>query len=125
MRIVPEKLASPQHNIMIRPVQMTTVFLKLMRELQKIDPEFPIQYAICLAEIARNDGISVSELSALTHMPLSTTSRVVGALSDSRQRGNPYNLVKVTICSTEKRRKNLSLTTKGKAVMQGIEEVLN
>ena len=103
---------------------MINVFLNLMRELQKIDPEFPIQYAICLAEISRNDNISVSELAALTHMPLSTTSRVVGALSNARQRGAPYNLVKVTICKTERRRKNLSLTTKGKAVVQGLEDIL-
>jgi DNA-binding MarR family transcriptional regulator len=103
---------------------MTTMFLKLMRELQKINPEFPIQYAICLAEISLNDELSLTELSKRTHMPLSTVSRIVGALSDSRQRGKPYNLVKVAICTTERRRKNLSLTTKGKAVIQGIEDVL-
>jgi DNA-binding MarR family transcriptional regulator len=102
----------------------TDIFLKLLRELQKIDPEFPIQYAMCLAEISRHEGLSLSELAHKTHMPLSTVSRVIGALSDARQRGKPYHLAKVTICATERRRKNLSLTTKGKAVMQSIGEIL-
>lgn len=94
----------------------------LLRELQKIDSEFPLQYAVCLLEIAQNEGLSLTQLSEKTHMPLSTVSRIVGALSKFRQRGTPYNLVKVTISPAERRKKQLALTTKGQAVITGIEQ---
>jgi hypothetical protein len=35
-------------------------FLILLRELQKINPEFPLQYAVCLAEIALDEGMSLT-----------------------------------------------------------------
>ena len=65
-------------------------FLVLLRELQKIDPEFPLQYAVCLAEIALDEGLSVTDLSNRTGMAISTVSRIVGALSDYRQSGQPW-----------------------------------
>ncbi|MFK7839089.1 MAG: helix-turn-helix domain-containing protein, partial [Bdellovibrionales bacterium] len=64
-------------------------FLQLLRELQKIDPEFPIQYAICLGEITLDEGLSVTQLSNRTGLALSTVSRIVGALSQYRQMGEP------------------------------------
>lgn len=95
-------------------------FLLLLRELQKIDAEFPLQYAVCLAEIALGEGLSLTELSARTGMALSTVSRIVGALSKNRQKGAPYNLVKVKISAAERRRKELYLTPRGRAVVDGI-----
>jgi hypothetical protein len=44
-------------------------FILLLRELQKIDPEFPLQYALCLAEISANEGLSLTHLSEKTGMP--------------------------------------------------------
>ena len=99
-------------------------FLRLLRELQKIDPEFPLQYAVCLAEISQNEGLSLTELSTRTGMPLSTASRVVGALARNRQKGTPYGLVKVTVSVKERRRKELCLTSRGKAVINGITELM-
>lgn len=95
-------------------------FLQLLRELQKIDSEFPLQYAVCLAEIALDEGLSLSTLSDRTGMALSTVSRIVGALSKNRQKGAPYGLVRVKISPAERRRKELSLTPRGKAVINGI-----
>ncbi len=54
-------------------------FIALLREVQKIDPEFPVQYAICLAFISRHEGIGLTELARMVRMPLSTVSRIVGA----------------------------------------------
>lgn len=99
-------------------------FLRLLRELQKIDPEFPLQYAVCLMEITLHEGLSLTSLSEKTGMPLSTISRIVGALSRHRQRGLPYELIRVEISSTERRRKALYLTPRGRLVISGIIGIL-
>lgn len=98
--------------------------LSLLREFQKIDPEFPLQYAICLTEIYLDEGLSLTRLSEKTGMALSTVSRIVGALSKHRQKGSPYGLVKVVIAAEERRRKELYLTAKGKAIMDSLSEIL-
>lgn len=100
------------------------LFLLLMRELQKIDPEFPIHYAICLAEIAQEEGLSLTRLSEKTGLALSTISRIVGALSKHRQKGAAYGLVKVTLSEQERRRKHLSLTPRGRAFIHSIADLL-
>lgn len=91
--------------------------LELLKELQKIDPEFPLQYSICLAEIALNEGLSLTELSKKTNLSISTVSRIVGALSDFRKNNRPYGLVKLTTSETERRRKALHLTPKGRQLL--------
>lgn len=96
-------------------------FITLLQELQKIGPEFPLQYALCLAEVARDEGLSVSTLATRTNLSLSTTSRIIGALSDHRQKGTPYDLVKVRICKTERRKKELTLSARGHAIIKGID----
>jgi DNA-binding MarR family transcriptional regulator len=103
----------------------TVKLLSLLRALQKIDPEFPLQYAICLAEISADEGLSLTQLSEKTGMALSTVSRIVGALSTHRQKGAPYGLVKVVIARTERRRKELYLTARGKSLIDGLAEILS
>ncbi|MBK6895296.1 MAG: helix-turn-helix domain-containing protein [Alphaproteobacteria bacterium] len=98
--------------------------IRLLAELQKIDAEFPLQYAVCLCEIARAEGLSLTQLSAKTGMPLSTVSRIVGALSKYRQKGKPYGLVKVTVAPTERRRKEISLTARGRSVIENLSKTL-
>jgi DNA-binding MarR family transcriptional regulator len=105
-------------------IQSIKEFTAVLRELQKIDPEFPLQYAVCLAEIAMEEGISLTDLSGRTGMPLSTVSRIVGALSSHRQRGNPYGLIKVMIVPQERRRKQLYLTARGRAVIGSIADIV-
>ncbi len=102
----------------------TRTFLRLLRELQKIDAEFPLQYAVALAEISQDEGLSLTDLSVRTGLTLSTVSRIVGALSKNRQKGNPYNLIRVRIAAAERRRKELYLTPRGRAVMTSIAEII-
>jgi DNA-binding MarR family transcriptional regulator len=102
-----------------------TMFLDLLNALRRVDPEFPLQYAICLTEIAMNEGLSLTQLAERTHLALSTVSRIVGALSTVRQSGEAYGLVMLKISPQERRRKELSLTPKGWAVMHGVMDVFN
>lgn len=104
--------------------KQTDLLLTLLRELQSIDPEFPLQYALCLLEVAQDEGQSLTTLSETTGMPLSTISRIIGALSDHRQRGEPYGLVEVTISAAERRRKEITLTAKGKNLIEKLHLIL-
>ncbi len=99
-------------------------FLRLLRELQKIDPEFPLQYAVCLGVISLREGLSISCLAEETNLSLSTVSRIVGALSTARQKGEPYGLIRTKVSPNEKRRKEIYLTPKGRLFIQSIEELL-
>lgn len=99
-------------------------FLRLLRELQKIDPEFPLQYAVALGIISLQEGLSVSCLADKINLSLSTTSRIVGALSNARQKGEAYGLVHVKISPHEKRRKEIYLTTKGRLFINSIEDLM-
>ena len=110
----------PNHSL--KPPMMA--FLAVLRELQKIDPEFPLQYAVCLAEIAMDEGLSLTTLAERTGMALSTVSRIAGALSKYRQSGAPYGLIKLQVSTQERRKKEIFLTTKGKAVVAGLAEVM-
>lgn len=94
------------------------VFLDILRRIQKVDPEFPIQYAICLIEISQDEGCSITQLAEKSGMSLSTVSRTVGALSDYRQLGQPYKFVEVRISPVERRRKELYMTELGKKTLK-------
>lgn len=99
-------------------------FTSLLRELQKIDPEFPIQYAICLFEIALNEGLCLTDLSEKTGITLSTISRITSALSKEKARGKNYGLVQIKIQPEERRRKQLFLTKKGHDIIHNIFTIL-
>lgn len=101
-----------------------TIILSLLHELQEIDNEFPLQYAICLCEIALEEGISLTTLSLRARMPLSTVSRIVGALSCNRQKGKPFGLVKVSVSETERRKKQLYLTQKGRETLSRLSTAI-
>lgn len=92
--------------------------IEILQHLRKIDPEFPIQYALCLGEIARYEGLSITELSQRTGIALSTVSRIVSALSGNRQRYG--HLINVGFSRDESRLKELSLTPQGLALIKRI-----
>lgn len=100
-------------------------FFTLLQELQKIDAEFPLQYAICLAVITNEEGLSLTDLSQRTGMPLSTVSRAVGALGAKRQKGRPYHLVEVVVSMEERRKKQLYLTNRGRSLMNSIVNIID
>jgi DNA-binding MarR family transcriptional regulator len=103
----------------------THTFLTILQKLREIDGEFPLQYSICLAEIAMDEGMSLTVLSKKAGLSLSTVSRIVGALSEYRQNGNPYGLVELKVSPQERRRKELYLSDKGRRFMQSINRVFD
>lgn len=92
----------------------------LLQELRRIDPEFPLQYALCLTEIAQQEGLSLTELAQRTGISLSTVSRIIGNLSSRRARCG--ELVKIGFSTTEARRKELWLTPSGAALLYRLVE---
>lgn len=97
--------------------------LAMLRLFQTLDPEFPLQYAVCFCLIARNEGLSLTQLSKEAGLSLSTTSRIVAALSENRQNGSGYHLVGVEVVPEERRRKAISLTVKGRHVIETLAEI--
>ncbi len=95
-------------------------FLLVLNQLKAIDPEFPIQYAICLAYIAECEGCSLTYLAEKTGLALSTISRIVGALSNYRQKGEAYGLIDMRVSESERRKKELFLTDKGRTTLANI-----
>ena len=100
-------------------------FLALLKELQKIDAEFPLQYMICFAEIAQDEGINITALANKTGMPLSTVSRIITALSSTTRKKNTYNLVRIVILPQERRKKLLYLTPRGKKLVFNLQNLLH
>lgn len=92
--------------------------IELLQFLRRIDPEFPIQYVLCLGEIVRHEGLSVTELAQRTGITLSTVSRIVSALSSTR--GRYAGLINVRFSREEARRKEISLTPQGHTVIRHI-----
>ncbi len=99
-------------------------FLTLIKILQNIDPEFPLQSARCLAVIYLYEGLSVTELSQRTNLSLSTVSRIVGALSNYRQSGQAYELINLTPSTTSRRTKVITLTNSGRDAIKNIVDAL-
>ncbi len=100
-------------------------FLNALRYSSSIDKEFPLQYLQCLIIISLEEGISFSDLSKEAKIGLSTTSRIVHALGDKRQKGTPYHMVKVIQDPENKRRKMIYLTDKGEKFVNRIAAILN
>ena len=93
-------------------------FLQCLHYLQAIDRNFPLQYAVCLTEIARDEGLSPSTLAERTNLGLSTVSRIIAALGEHRPNGHSYQLIRITISDEERRRKRLFLTNQGQALIE-------
>lgn len=98
--------------------------ISILKELQKIKTEFPIQYAVCLLQIYQNEGLSLSELSNQTCIALSTVSRITTKLASSKT-PDCYGLVTVKINPEEKRKKQIFLTSDGSHVVQNLSKIIS
>jgi DNA-binding MarR family transcriptional regulator len=96
--------------------------IKFLSGIQQIDPDMPIQQAMCLLFIAKaKEGTSLTELSRKVGIGLTTASRYVAALGHiNRHREEGYNLIESREDPMERRKKIIRLTTKGEITLRNI-----
>jgi DNA-binding MarR family transcriptional regulator len=103
--------------------QMTTdEAIKILSGIQRIDPDMPIQQALCLLFIAKaKEGMSLTELSKKVGIGLTTASRYVSALGQvNRHKEEGYNLIESKEDPMERRKKIIRLTIKGEITLRNI-----
>lgn len=97
----------------------------ILKELMKIDPDFPLLRARCFHEIALNEGITLNELAEKTGIAKSSISRIIAGLSSGRRYDkSAYDLVKTIQHPTDSRSKQIYLTARGKALIDGIKDAI-
>jgi DNA-binding MarR family transcriptional regulator len=102
------------------------ILLSLLRALSSLDKNFPLPYSVFLFEVARNEGCSLGDISKTTGMPLSTSSRILSALSSRRQNGaEPYRLIEQDYDPDNRRRKVIRLSAKGRAFVSRVTGILD
>jgi DNA-binding MarR family transcriptional regulator len=111
---------------MATPDKNNSVLLSLLQVLSGLDKNFPLPYAIFLAEVARNEGSSLTDLHKATGMPLPSLSRILWALSTKRQTGaEPYRLIEQDYAPDNARRKTIRLSAKGRKFIARVSAVLD
>lgn len=99
--------------------------MRALNVFRQIDPEMPIQYVVSFLEIARHEGLSVSDLASRMGMAQSSASRQLAALSKFRARLQPgHDLVAAHEDPMERRKKIIMLTPKGKVLLMQINDLM-
>lgn len=103
---------------------------KMLKEFRKLDPEMPMQTALTLITVAKNqqkqNGVSIKELSDILGISGAAASRNVSKLSTvgvKQQKG--LALVESYEDPMYRVRKCVKLTPHGKRIIQSLEEILN
>ncbi len=100
------------------------LLLCLLRAFSDLDKNFPLPYAVFLAEVARNEGCSLTDLRKATGMPL--LSRILWALSTKRQNGaEPYRLIEQDYAACDGRRKAIRLSARGRKFIARVSAILD
>lgn len=96
--------------------------LRLLAEVQKIDPEMPLQQLMCLLVVAQEpDGMSLTDIANKVGISLPTASRHVGSLGKiNRKKEEGLNLLEAFEDPLERRKKIVRLTPKGKTAVRKI-----
>ena len=95
--------------------------LRLLESFRALDAEFPLQQAITLLQIALNEGMSQTEIMARIGLSTSGLSRNVASLGDYHRGGQPgYNFIEAKTDPTERRRKPLTITGKGRSFLRSL-----
>lgn len=99
--------------------------IQVLEVLRRLDPDMPIQYALSFLTVAQNEGLSIRELSERLGIAQSSASRNVAALSRWRGPGKPgHDLVLSEEDPRERRRKVVTLTAEGRALVEELGDLL-
>lgn len=100
--------------------------IRLLEAFRRLDPDLPIQYALSFLTIAQNEGLSMRELSERLEIAQSSASRNVAALSRWHSFGKPgHDLVEAAEDPRERRRKVITLTPKGRQLIEDLKAIVN
>lgn len=96
--------------------------INFLSAIQRIDPEMPLQQALCLLVIAESEeGMSLTDLSKKVGIGLATASRYVSALGKvTRHRTEGLNFIESFEDPMERRKKIIRMTTKGRIALRNI-----
>lgn len=95
--------------------------LALLDRLRALDADMPMAQAYALLLIARDEGLSLKELSTRAHVGMASASRYVAAFSQPVAPGKKgMGLVIAKEDPLERRKKIITLTPKGKATISKI-----
>lgn len=98
-----------------------TSLAKIIELFREMDHAFPLQYIHCFLIIAKQPGLSVTALAEQSGIKLPTVSRIIGALSDARQKGEGFGLIEIRLTDKQRRSKALFLSQKGQELQRQIE----
>ena len=103
----------------------TDRLMRAMEVFRELDPDMPIQYALSFLTLARNPGLSIRDLSERLGIAQSSASRNVAALSEWHSFRKPgHDLIQAKEDPRERRRKIVTLTRKGEALLHRLEAVM-
>lgn len=109
----------------VRYSEIATV-IEVLEAFRKLDPDLPIQYALSFLTVAEHEGLSIRELSERLGIAQSSASRNVAALGKWHSFGKPgHDLVQAEEDPRERRRKVVTLTPKGRALVEELRAILN
>ncbi|MFG1488107.1 MarR family transcriptional regulator [Oceanospirillum sp. HFRX-1_2] len=107
---------------------MKQAFIKILHvitELRHIGPDMPIQTAATFLSVANEEGITMKRLSEKLGISQSSVSRNVAALSKTHRLNKPgYDLLYAMEDPTERRRKIVRLTPKGRLLADKIAQCI-
>lgn len=110
----------------VRPGRPVDRLMSVLEAFRELDPDMPIQYALSFLTLARHPGLSIRELSERLGIAQSSASRNVAALSAWHSFRKPgHGLVEAKEDPRERRRKIVSLTPKGKALMRRLDQEMD
>lgn len=99
--------------------------LLIIDELRQVDIKMPVQMAYVFLSIAREPGLSLSDLMQRTGLSLASVSHIVANLGRRHELGTPgYDLVITEEDPFQPRSKLVRLTEKGEAVAKRIASLV-
>lgn len=108
------------------PPDEVSTLIRVLEALRELDPDMPIQYALSFLTVARHEGLSIRELSERLGIAQSSASRNVAALSRWHSFGKPgHDLVQSEEDPRERRRKVVTLTSKGRALVEDLRAIVS
>lgn len=101
--------------------QLSASLVRVLSRLRDQHPDATITQAICLFLIAGSPGIAQRDLYRLMGTTDSAASRIVAMLSDIGSRNTPgMDLVSMAVNPEDRRERHLTLTAKGRRLMDDI-----